>query len=93
MRALNHYKRRWRIEILTSCRHIDMQNPRRVHRALEVMESSGRSLKAWQDEFVPKKRSFTWNMVALDWPRDLLYARIDERVDHMIQEGLEDEVR
>ena len=25
--------------------HIDMQNPRRVIRALEVMESSGRSLK------------------------------------------------
>lgn len=73
-------------------RHIDMQNPRRILRALEVMESSGRSLKAWQDEFVPKKRSFTWNMVALDWPRDLLYARIDERVDRMIQEGLEDEV-
>ena len=45
-------------------RHIDMQNPRRILRALEVMESSGRSLKAWQDEFVPKKRSFTWNMVA-----------------------------
>ena len=73
-------------------RHIDMQNPRRILRALEVMESSGRSLKAWQDEFVPKKRSFTWNMVALDWPRDLLYARIDERVDRMIEEGLEDEV-
>ena len=73
-------------------RHIDMQNPRRVLRALEVVESSGRSLKAWQDEFVPKKRAFKWNMVALDWPRDLLYARIDERVDRMIQEGLEDEV-
>ena len=73
-------------------RHIDMQNPRRILRALEVMDSSGRSLKAWQDEFVPKKRFFSWNMVAIDWPRDLLYARIDERVDRMIQEGLEDEV-
>lgn len=74
-------------------KHIDVQNPRRVLRAIEVMESSGRSLKAWQDEFVPKKRSFTWNMVALDWPRELLYSRIDERVDRMIQEGLEHEVR
>lgn len=73
--------------------HIDMQNPRRVIRALEVMESSGRSLKVWQDEFVPKKRPFTWNMIALDWPREVLYARIDKRVDQMIQEGLEGEVR
>ena len=74
-------------------KHIDVQNPRRVLRAIEVMESSGRSLKAWQDEFVPKKRSFNWNMVALDWPREVLYSRIDERVDRMIQEGLEHEVR
>ncbi|HAB89974.1 MAG TPA: tRNA (adenosine(37)-N6)-dimethylallyltransferase MiaA [Bacteroidetes bacterium] len=74
-------------------RHIDMQNPRRVLRALEVMESSGRSLKAWQVDFVPKKRFFRWNMVALDWPRDLLYSRIDKRVDRMIQEGLENEAR
>ncbi|MCE3008082.1 MAG: tRNA (adenosine(37)-N6)-dimethylallyltransferase MiaA [Bacteroidetes bacterium] len=66
---------------------IDLRNPRRVQRALEVYYDTGRPLSAWQAGG-PRPRAFSVQYYALDWPRAVLYARIDQRVDEMMAAGL-----
>lgn len=71
---------------------VDRQNPRRVLRALEVCLVSGRPYSD-QREKKTAKRPFSPVWIAPDWPRDLLYDRINQRVDLMIEQGLEQEVK
>jgi tRNA dimethylallyltransferase len=70
---------------------VDIKNPRRVLRALEVCEASG---KAYSSFLGVKKNSrpFYIEKVYMDMPRELLYERIDRRVDMMMQAGLLEEV-
>jgi tRNA dimethylallyltransferase len=72
-----------------SAREIDTLNPRRVVRALEVVLATGRSFVA-QRRRLPPPLAIT--VVGLTLPRPMLYARIDARVDAMIQLGLVAEV-
>ena len=69
---------------------IDLRNPRRIIRALEVFRVTGRPLSAWQTRRQP---AFTATIIGLDCARDELYRRIDARVDAMLATGLVDEVR
>lgn len=69
---------------------IDPRNVRRVVRALEVCLTTGRPITEQQEKSPPPYRIL---MVGLDMRRAQLYQRIDERVEGMIQSGLEDEVR
>jgi tRNA dimethylallyltransferase len=69
---------------------IDPRNVRRVVRALEVCLITGRPISEQQIKSPPPYRLL---MIGLDLPRSELYRRIDERVDRMIESGLEDEVR
>ena len=71
---------------------IDCSNPQRVIRALEVCLSSGRPFSSFKKREV-KKRDFEIRKIGLTMPREALYARIDARVDHMMAEGLLDEIR
>ena len=66
--------------------------PRRVIRALEVFHITGKPLSQFhaQQEKAP---GFETIQVGLDWERRELYARINQRVDRMIADGLIDEVR
>lgn len=70
----------------------DLQNPIRVTRALEVCLASGESYSSFRRR-QPVERPFRPVLVALDRPRDELYARIDARMDAMLSAGLVDEVR
>jgi tRNA dimethylallyltransferase len=72
-----------------SAREIDTLNPRRVVRALEVVLATGRSFVA-QRRKLPPPLAIT--LVGLTLPRPMLYARIDARVDAMLQHGLVAEV-
>lgn len=63
---------------------------RRVVRALEIYELTGRKKSEQNDGFVPR---FPYLAVAFDYPRKELYARTDARVDEMLAAGLVDEVR
>lgn len=65
-------------------------NLRRIIRALEVWEATGTPLSDLQTRQPPPYRFLE---VELWWPRDVLHARIDQRVDAMIANGLVDEVR
>lgn len=75
-----------------SASRLHVNNTRRVIRALEVYLSTGRPMSEqaneWQEE--PAEE---WLIFALNWPRETLYARINERVDRMIAAGLVEEVR
>ncbi|MCD9153214.1 tRNA (adenosine(37)-N6)-dimethylallyltransferase MiaA [Aeromicrobium duanguangcaii] len=66
-------------------------NGRRIVRALEVGELTGRPFVATMPEPVSVYPRVV--MIGLDVPRDVLDARIDARVDQMWADGLVDEVR
>lgn len=76
----------------TSYESIDIANPQRVVRALEVCLLSGRPFSSFKLS-KPKQRSFEIEMVGLSRPREELYSRINLRVEKMVQSGLVEEVR
>ncbi|HEV7379376.1 MAG TPA: tRNA (adenosine(37)-N6)-dimethylallyltransferase MiaA [Dyadobacter sp.] len=67
-------------------------NPQRVVRALEVFETTGRSISEFQQK-MKNERPFKQILIALDRERAELYDRIDLRMDLMLQQGLVDEAR
>ncbi|MEO6917222.1 MAG: tRNA (adenosine(37)-N6)-dimethylallyltransferase MiaA [Chitinophagaceae bacterium] len=70
----------------------DLSNPQRMMRALEVIISTGKSIKAFQTA-PGREHDFAIVRIALELPRDLLYERINDRVDQMIKAGLIEEVQ
>jgi len=66
---------------------------RRVVRALEIYELTGKSQTELNRLDAEKESEFDTVMFALEWPREILYQRIDLRVDLMMQGGLAEEVR
>jgi len=68
------------------------QNPQRLMRALEVLLSTGRSIKTFQ-KGTKEQRPFNIIKVGLELPREQLYNQINTRVDEMIEQGLVDEVK
>jgi len=69
---------------------VDLHNPRRVMRALEISESTGRPYSSFLTS-ARRERDFRILKAGLTLGRPELYARIDERVDRMISAGLEEE--
>ena len=69
----------------------EVRNPQRLMRALEVVMATGQSIRNFQSG---KKaiRPFRILKMGLDLPRDLLYQRINKRVDIMMEQGLLAEV-
>lgn len=74
------------------CEVIDLQNHRRIIRALEVCLSSGRPYSSFLSKS-NKQRDYTVVKVGLEIDRDELYKKIEDRVDAMLDAGLEEEVR
>lgn len=65
----------------------------RIVRALEVLDSTGRSLGSWQDEpGKPVLEESEVLCVRISPPREFLYERIDARFDRMLDEGALEEV-
>ena len=62
---------------------------KRTIRALEIYETSGKKKSDQNDEFKPR---YDYVAVAIDFPRDQLYSRIESRVDDMFNAGLVNEV-
>jgi len=71
---------------------VDLNNPQRIIRALEVFESTGKPISFYRKSTV-NQRHFRILKFGLNLPRDILYQRINDRVDEMIKQGLIDEVR
>lgn len=71
---------------------VDLDNPARVMRALEVCLLSGRPYSSLRLARTAK-RPFRIVKIGIDMPREVLYGRIDRRVDAMMAAGLEAEAR
>ncbi len=69
----------------------DLKNPVRIIRALEVIRITGKTYSSYQT-FKPQTRDFEIHKFVIDLPRELLYERINQRVDKMMDAGLLEEV-
>lgn len=65
-------------------------NPRRIIRALEIWGKTGQRMSEIEGK---GPRPFETLELGLTIPRDQLYARIDARVDMLVEQGLAEEVR
>ena len=69
---------------------VDRKNRQRVVRALEVCRFTGRPYSSFRDD-LPRERDFKIIKMGLDLPREVLFGRIDRRVDEMVVSGLFEE--
>lgn len=70
----------------------DLHNPQRMLRALEVVMYTGKSIRSFQTS-AKQYRPFRIVKIGLEWEREALYNRINKRVEVMMQQGLEEEVK
>jgi tRNA dimethylallyltransferase len=95
LRALNFYKEHGLQALRDELRNldpiyfleVDLDNPRRLMRALEVCYASGQPYSSFRNQG-PQERKFRSIKIAYQWDRDLLYERINIRVEDMISKGL-----
>lgn len=73
-----------------SAKKLHVNDVKRVVRALEIYEITGKKKSLQNDTLVPR---FDFIAVSIDYPRDVLYQRIDRRVEEMFENGLMDEVQ
>lgn len=66
---------------------------RRVARAVEIFRLTGITQTEQAKLDSQREGEYDETIFALDWPRDVLYSRIDRRVDEMVANGLVEEVR
>jgi tRNA dimethylallyltransferase len=71
---------------------VDLKNHKRIIRALEICESTGRPYSSFLQSR-KRERDFRIIKIGLSREREELYQRIDRRVDLMVSEGLEKEAR
>ena len=71
---------------------VDLQNPRRLQRALEVCYQTGQTFTSFRSGNAVQ-RDFDIKKYALLWNRETLIERIDRRVDMMMKQGLLEEAR
>ncbi len=69
----------------------ERHNPQRLMRALEVLYATGNSILFYQNQ-TPVERPFNIIKIGLELKRNVLYDRINLRVDEMMGEGLLEEV-
>ena len=75
---------------LQSYETIDRNNRRRIIRALEVCIVTGEPFSQQRRVIEPRYRSL---LLGIQWPRAVLYERIDKRVDERMRQGMVQEVR
>lgn len=76
-----------------SAEAIPAANIKRVVRALEFYELSGNRISEHNEEQKAKESPYNFAYFVLNDHRELLYDRIEKRIDEMLEEGLVDEVR
>ena len=73
-------------------RIVDLQNHKRIIHALEVCIQSGKPYSSFRSESV-KERPFKIEKIGLNRPREILYDRINKRVEIMMENGLLEEAK
>ena len=75
-----------------SAESIHAHNVKRVIRALEFYHQNGTPISAHNEEHKAQESPYNLAYFVLNGPREILYDRIDRRVDQMLEEGLVKEV-
>lgn len=81
-----------RILDVVSYKKIDLNNPHRLIRALEICLESGKPYSSFL-KAIKKERAFKSITIGLTADRNIIYNRINERVDKMLENGLLEEVK
>ena len=76
-----------------SARRLHPNDVRRVVRAIEIYRLTGHTMTEQMALDRQREGDYDVTFFALNWPRDVLYDRIDRRVDQMMACGLVDEVK
>lgn len=74
-------------------RKISINDKKRILRILEIYHSTGKTKTQQEKESRKKEPEYDYHVFAIDWSRELLYQRINKRVDIMIKQGLIEEVK
>lgn len=72
---------------------ISHNDQKRILRILEIYHATGKNKTQQEEESRRKEAEYDYHVYALHWDRDILYDRINKRVDIMINQGLIDEVK
>ena len=72
--------------------NMDINNPQRLMRAIEVCRMSGKTYSFFRKQS-SKQRPFNIIKIGLTADRELIYSRINKRVDSMIEQGLIEEAQ
>jgi len=76
-----------------SAARLHINDVRRIIRAIEVYKMTGVTLTEQSRLDKEREGDFDVAMFALNWPREVLYNRINRRVDQMMKDGLVEEVQ
>jgi len=76
-----------------SLKKINKNDKKRIIRALEVFILTGKPISHHQEEGKQKKQEENNLIIGISMPKDILYEKINLRVDLMIEKGLIDEVK
>jgi tRNA dimethylallyltransferase len=71
---------------------VDLKNPKRILKGLEICMMTGKTYSSFRTS-VKKKRDFRILKIGLNMDREMLYQRIDSRVEKMFEAGLVEEAR
>lgn len=71
---------------------VDLRNPKRVMRGLEVCLTTGRAFSQFRNRSA-RERPFAHQIICLDRERSSLHSRINKRVDLMVEAGLIEEAK
>lgn len=72
---------------------ISKNDKKRICRVLEIYKSTGKTKTMLEKESRQKDVAYDFKVFAIDMDREVLYERINKRVDIMINAGLVDEVK
>ena len=76
-----------------SAERLHPNNVRRIISAIEFYKTTGKPISKHQEETKRVESRYNPLMICIDWDRDVLYDRINRRVDIMIKSGLLEEVK
>ncbi len=71
---------------------VDTENPRRIFRAIDIIWQTGKTYTENIREQV-KERNFEVIRIGISAPREIIYDRINKRVDQMVENGLLEEAQ
>ena len=77
----------------TAMEKISKNDKKRIMRVLEIYHSTGKTKTEQELESRKKPVEYDYKVFAINWDRELLYQRINKRVDIMIEQGLIEEVK